>query len=89
MLFFTYKYRAYQESKIATFASNMLTMLQKVSIIFVIGLALVCFVDPPQNVQTGYGMLAFFAVLYLILRFKKQSWTDKLAQKYPTKEPRS
>ncbi len=78
---FVYSYKRYPYSKLATAVSNFCGAMQRIFILFAIGITLVVVFDDVSN--WGEALIGAFVmfVLWLFLKLHKDKWSDKIAAK--------
>lgn len=78
---FVYSYKRYPDSKLATAVSNFCGAMQRIFILFAIGITIVIVFDDVSN--WGEALIGAFVmfVLWLHLKFNKDKWSDKIAAK--------
>lgn len=78
---FLFTYKQYPGSKLATLVNCLCSAMQRILIIFSILITLVVIFDSVSNWGEALCGAAAMFLLWLVLKFKKDSWSDKIAEK--------
>ena len=78
---FIFSYKNYPDCKLATFVNGICSGVQRICIIFATIITLVVVFDSVSNWGEALCAAAVMFLLWLLLKFKKDSWSDKIAEK--------
>ena len=78
---FVFSYNRYPNRNLATAVSKFCGGIQRMFIIFAIGIILVVVFDDVSNWDEALVGATIMLVLWLILKLNKNKWTDKIAAK--------
>lgn len=81
---FVYSYKHYTNSKLATMVSNFCGAMQRLFIVFAVGITLVVIFDDVTNWGEALCGAGVMFLLWLFLKFNKDKWSDKIAAKQET-----
>ena len=78
---FVYSYKHYPSSKLATMVNNFCGAMQRLFIVFAVGITLVVVLDDVNNWGEALCGAGVTFLLWLLIKINKDKWSDTIAAK--------